>query len=441
MAPPSVTAASPRADWVRHFPVYYGWVCVVLAAAAMTATLPGRTHGLGLILEPLLADLKLDRVTYGQINFVCTLLGAAFCLPLGNLIDRLGVRRSLTLIVLGLSISVLLMSLSRGPATLLATLIFVRGFGQGALSIVSMAIVGKWFQRRAAAAMGLFTVLLTIGFIASILGLGELEKAVGWRTAWRGLGVLLAMFVPLCWLIARDTPEACGLHADGHAPDQESPRERHSGNADFTWAEAVRTPVFWIFAMGTALFNLVWSSVTTYNESILAEQGFSRETAVQMMAALTGAGLIANLIAGTLATRERLGRVLAVGLVLLSISLAAFPAVTTLPRLWIYGTAMGITGGIITVVFFASWSLMFGRSQLARIQGTAQAISILASAAGPWMLAEIQFRFHSYHPGYYAFAAMTATIALLAWNLPFPQRVRQTEPSEFASAPIPDVAS
>src|SRR3954453_153053 len=68
------------------------WVHVAVAALAMVATLPGRTHGLGLITEPLLADLGLDRVAYAQVNLWATLLGAAFCLPGGWLIDRLGLR-------------------------------------------------------------------------------------------------------------------------------------------------------------------------------------------------------------------------------------------------------------------------------------------------------------------------------------------------------------
>src|SRR5262245_9225682 len=68
------------------------WVCVAVAALAMVATMPGRTHGLGLVTEPLLRDLQLDRVHYGAINFWATLIGASFCVPLGWLTDRLGVR-------------------------------------------------------------------------------------------------------------------------------------------------------------------------------------------------------------------------------------------------------------------------------------------------------------------------------------------------------------
>ena len=69
-----------------------GWVNVVIGAVVMLATLPGRTQGLGLITEPLLADLQLDRIAYANINLWATLLGAAICLPIGRVFDRVGLR-------------------------------------------------------------------------------------------------------------------------------------------------------------------------------------------------------------------------------------------------------------------------------------------------------------------------------------------------------------
>ena len=58
----------------------------------MLATMPGRTQGLGLITEPLLKDLHIDRITYANINLWATLIGAVFCFPAGYLIDRFGLR-------------------------------------------------------------------------------------------------------------------------------------------------------------------------------------------------------------------------------------------------------------------------------------------------------------------------------------------------------------
>ena len=52
-----------------------GWINVVVAAVVLLATVPGRTQGLGLITEPMLRDLQLDRVAYANINLWATLLG------------------------------------------------------------------------------------------------------------------------------------------------------------------------------------------------------------------------------------------------------------------------------------------------------------------------------------------------------------------------------
>jgi hypothetical protein len=56
--------------------VYYGWIVLGVAAAAMVGTLPGRTQGLGLITEPLLTDLGIDRLAYAELNFWATILGS-----------------------------------------------------------------------------------------------------------------------------------------------------------------------------------------------------------------------------------------------------------------------------------------------------------------------------------------------------------------------------
>src|SRR5687768_3752722 len=69
-----------------------GWINVFVAAVIMLATLPGRTQGLGLITEPMLLDMRLDRVSYANINLWATLIGAIVCLPIGRLFDRAGLR-------------------------------------------------------------------------------------------------------------------------------------------------------------------------------------------------------------------------------------------------------------------------------------------------------------------------------------------------------------
>src|SRR5260370_37361230 len=94
--------------------IYYGWANLVIAALAMVGTLPGRTQGLGLITEPLIADLHIDRVSYAAINLWATLIGSLFCLPCGRLVDRFGSRLVLTVVLAALGATVLGMSAATG---------------------------------------------------------------------------------------------------------------------------------------------------------------------------------------------------------------------------------------------------------------------------------------------------------------------------------------
>jgi MFS family permease len=387
----------------------------------MTATLPGRTHGLGLITVPLLDDLHLDSVRYGALNFWAILLGAAFCPPVGRMLDRWGTRVTATAVILALGLVVIGMSRVGDVVLLFVLLTLVRGLGQGALSVVSMAMVGKWFERRLGPAMGVYSVLLAIGFIPSTLGLGRAVNAEGWRAAWEGLGLVLALGVaPVTWLFTRSTPEASGLAGD---------REIHpatpdgSGLGDFRLGEALGTPAFWAYSLATSLFGLVWSALTLFNQSVLAEHGFDADAAVLVMGLLTASGLVFNLAGGWLATRVPMGRLLGAGMLLLAASLAAFPWVRDNTQLVVYSLVLGGAGGLITVVFFAAYSHSFGRTHLGRIQGAAQVLSVLASALGPLLLAVCKEWTGSYHPLLLGAAGASALLGAWSWGVPRPARV------------------
>jgi MFS family permease len=76
--------------------------------------------------------------------------------------------------------------------------------------------------------------------------------------------------------------------------------------------------------------------------------------------------------------------------------------------------AMGIGGGFVMVVFFSFWTRAYGRTHLGRIQGAAQALTVLASAIGPLVLAYCVERTGSYAFAFYLLAAVVATLAILA---------------------------
>src|SRR5262245_38611866 len=160
---------------------YYGWVVLVVAAGAMVGTLPARTQGLGLITEPLLKDLGIERVAYAQLNFWATLLGSACAIGIGRLLDRFGSRVVLACVAAALGLVVCLMSRVTSFALLAACVTLTRALGQSALSVVSLAMVGQWFVRRIDQAMAVYSVVMSVGFMLAFPLVGSLVQSLGWR--------------------------------------------------------------------------------------------------------------------------------------------------------------------------------------------------------------------------------------------------------------------
>jgi MFS family permease len=152
---------------------------LLLAAAAMVGTLPGRTQGLGLVTEPLIADLQIGRVDYAQLNLWATLIGSLFAIGIGRFIDRLGARIVLTTVVAALGIVVCAMSAVDGFWALAIAVTLTRGLGQSALSVVSLAMVGQWFGRRIDSAMAIYSIVMSIGFMIAFPVVGVLVQTWG----------------------------------------------------------------------------------------------------------------------------------------------------------------------------------------------------------------------------------------------------------------------
>ena len=397
------------------FPFYYGWVNLFVAALAMVGTLPGRTQGLGLITEPLLADLQIDRIVFARINLWATLIGALFCLGVGKLIDRFGSRVVLTVVTLALASVVLVMSGARSVIAIAILITLTRGFGQSALSVVSITIVGKWFVRRLNLAMAIYTIVLSVGFMMAFPLIGAMVIANGWRTTWWAIGlVLLFGLAPLSLLLVRKSPEACLLENDGEVVQD------HNATGGFTLGQALATPSFWVFGLASAVYGLIASGIALFNESILAERGFDASTYHRSLVIVALTALAGNFLGGWLASRWTMNRLLALSMLLLAGSLLSLPHVRTEAHVAAYAVVMGLAGGFVIVIFFAFWSHVYGRANLGKIQGAAQALTVIASAIGPLLLAECVTRTGSYATMFYLLSVLVLLLALSAWFVKIP---------------------
>lgn len=402
---------------LARLPIYYGWVNLTVAALAMVGTLPGRTQGLGLITESLLKDLQIDRVLFAQINLWATLIGALFCFGIGRLIDRAGSRLVLTAVVLALGVVVLTMSGAHGVFSLAVLITLTRGFGQSALSVVSITMVGQWFVRRLSLAMGVYSIVMSIGFMIAFPVVGEVVSQSGWRAAWGGIGwALLLGLAPIGWLLARHTPETSGLALDG---EKQVETQKESLTGATLW-QALRTPAFWVFALSSAVYGLIASGIALFNESILAERGFNSGVYYRTLVITALTALAGNFLGGWLAEKWTMNRLMALAMALLAGALLALPQVQSELHVVAWAVVMGLAGGFVIVIFFSFWSRAFGRAHLGKIQGAAQSLTVLASAVGPLLLAQCVAWTGSYAAMFYILSIVVAALGISAWFVRIP---------------------
>ena len=141
------------------------------------------------------------------------------------------------------------------------------------------------------------------------------------------------------------------------------------------------------------------------------------------MTALTG--LAGNFIGGWLAGFLPLNRLMAISLFVLAGGLVALPHVSAHAMAMAWAASMGLGGGLVMVLFFSVWPRVYGRRQLGRIQGAAQALTVLASAVGPLLLATCVACTGSYRAMFYILASAVGLFGVAALLVVMPPPIGQ----------------
>lgn len=184
----------------------------------------------------------------------------------------------------------------------------------------------------------------------------------------------------------------------------------------------MRTPAFWAWSLAGCLFNFVFSALTLDNHSLLREHGLNADEGNRLvLTVLMVSGLPANMVAGWLVRRRPVGKLLAVGMVVLAASLFMFPLVRSSELAVGYAVLLGISGGIVTVVWFALYGHTYGRPHLGGIQGLAQILSVVASAIGPVALSGCREYLGSSTWFFLTLGAASLAFAALSWRVRMPE--------------------
>ena len=401
-SPTEATAFVPSASPLRWLMLAMVWLLYVSFGVTAGTIAP--------LVDPIVKDLDM---TYSQMGLVLgawqlVYIGTAY--PLGALIDRLGVRRSLGIGIFVVWLSLVLRGLAADfPTLFLAVALF--GVGGPIISIGAPKVVSLWFQgNQRGLAAGIYTTGPISGMaIALSTAAGVVMPLTG---SWRGIslvyGSVVLVIMLLWWALARDVrpPE-----------DTESRPDSAPVSAFGLLGELLRirnVQIIVVLAVATFLLN---HALNNWLPTLLQDRGMTLSQAGFWTAASTLAGAVGLLAIPAVAQQGR--RALAMAVMLLvaagtALGLATLADAPLVVVLVLSGVVRAPMMPVLTLILMETRGV--GAVRMGAAGGLFFAAAEIGGFGGPFLLGVIRDAAGMLEPGVLFLAGLSAVLAL---TLPF----------------------
>lgn len=375
-------------------PFFYGWIVWGFSTLGILFSIPGQTMGLAVFTDSFIQVLGLSRTELSLAYLLGTVGSSLFLARAGRWYDLLGGRTMITIASIVLSLMILYMSFvdilssKLGGSSLVSfSLIMigyfgVRFFGQGILTSCSRNVLLLWFIKKRGLVAGFRSVFVSFGFSIAPLLLASLISIFGWRES---LWILAAFggvgFSFLALVFIRDSPESCGMKADGIDAESEEPQQLETKS--ITLYEVKRNPIFWVYSLSLGMHALFGTAIVFHIISIFEEVGKGKAEALSYFIPAAVFSTIANLVASWAADKINLKPILII--MLMSFCLGSFGLIYLDKHwgFWALSFGFGIGGGLWGVLSNLTYIRFFGPKHLGEISGFSTSLTVFLSAIGP----------------------------------------------------------
>ncbi len=374
---------------------------VVLAGCLVCQMGLGFSYVFSTFLKPIVEDFGWSRTAFSAAGGPL-LLSMALASPLiGNLTDRFGPRRVLSVSTLLLCVALIcfgaMQSLSQFYATSLLFGVALTGLGD----IPVGAVASRWFDRSRGLALGVVYVGSNIG--GSIVPVAATAIAAGasWRVAlWGMAAVAIVLILPFAAFVVR-MPEGS---VAGELPGADEAVEAQG----LDLAAALRTRSFWILAAALFVFYFYYLGVLNHLVAFLSDSGFSDPAAARRVGGAVAVGIAGKLVIGVLADRipkkaallVNFGLVSLASLLLLHVDRPGF----LVAFLVIHGFAVAAENVLLPLMVVEA----FGVRHMAQIYGALMFALLPGGVAGQVFAARVHDTLGSYEVAFTTFAWLNA---------------------------------
>lgn len=383
-----MTIAAPRlpSALAARTPFFYGWAVLACLCCAGFARQGPAVSTLSVFVEPLTRDFGWSRTALSGAVSLGGILAAIISPRIGLFLDRAGSRLVLCYAVLTTGAALLALSLTTSLAMFYVLFCFARMNWASPFELGIYGAVNNWFVARRQFATSLATLAQMAGLVTMPIVAELAMLRSSWRAGWLAIGALTLVvgFLPT-WLLLIRRPEDIGLYPDGraYAPLAGTAGPLPVPEPDFTRAEAMRTPAFWLILGYTVLVYPIQAGISLHMAPHLIEHNIAPAIVATIVSTYSLMSALATLACGFLPRRLPVRYPMAASGVLLTVSPLLMKAIASPGEAYLAAALFGFgVGGILTLLPIA-WADYFGRASFGAIRGVALSAQVIAQAVGP----------------------------------------------------------
>jgi MFS family permease len=293
---------------------------------------------------------------------------------LGQIVDRHSAQKVALVTMPMLALAAVMMSFSSSVVVLVLSIYMLRLFGQGMMTHNAMTAMARWFSAQRGRAVSVTTLGHNAGEAVFPLLFVLVAGLVGWRNSWLLAAAVLMLFA---------LPVIFGLIAVERAPRASDPVSTKPVARDWTRAEVLGDPLFYLLLMGVMAPGFIGTTIFFHQVYLVELRGWSLELfagSFTFMAAMT---ITFALIAGQLVDRVSAVSLLPTFLVPLGLSCLALGLLEAQWSVFVFMALLGLSYGFSSTLFGALWPEIYGLKHLGSIRAVMVAILVFATAMGP----------------------------------------------------------
>jgi MFS family permease len=250
--------------------------------------------------------------------------------------------------------------------------------------IPTLVQVQRSFPNRLGLAIGIASSGVGLGILVVVPLCQALIDAYGWRTAYRVLGLICAVWIlpSSLYLLHR------GAVSPGTAPAPAAVKVvARAETRSITLAEAMRTAPFWLIVAMFFFGNVCAQTLLVHQVLYLVDHGLAAIVAASVVSVVGLASIVGKTGGGWLSDRIDRELVLIAGIAIMVASVGVLAALGAAPSRWgAYGFAvlLGLGYSVTAAIIPAMVSDRFRGPHFGSIIGLSMFGSAAGSALGPW---------------------------------------------------------